>query len=353
MSGPKRQGRPPYNYIITPHEWRVLALLRRGLTNREIAHHLGISLNGVKYHVSNMLSKLYLHDRKALSAWTSQIEAWGLVMEYMVPKDAMARGLAFVERDGSDLMKALAAQAAGFASGDDVLTHLLPYQNEDGGWQRLDSDMQGAISTISLTWVGLEWLLWSRPTDSDPLDRTIAFLCQRQHADGYWDEPEEILEHDPPPWMVPGNRANQLWLTSAVCCKLLELGRETEVRFEAALDFLRKGWEFDHFPVYQHTHWMAANLFGRLSEPTDLDQRIAGGSAKRLTDDLHAGTADPLDITSIAYAAHQSGARDLFDIAFPMVSTNQAEDGGWTTGYGDGHRSQATVEAMHLLKIVS
>ena len=69
MSSPKRQGRPPYNYIITPQEWRVLALLRRGLTNREIGHHLGISSDGVKYHVSNMLSKLYLQDRKALARW--------------------------------------------------------------------------------------------------------------------------------------------------------------------------------------------------------------------------------------------------------------------------------------------
>ena len=274
-------------------------------------------------------------------------------MKHAVPKDALARGLAFVQRDGSELMKALAAHAAGLASGDDVLTHLRPYQNEDGGWERFDSDMQGAISTISQTWLGLQWLLWSRPTDSDPLDRTIAFLRQSQHADGYWDEPPEILQYEPPPWMVPGNRANQLWLTSAVCCKLSELGRETEVRFGAAIEFLRKGWEIDHFPVYQHTHWMAANLFGRLSEPTDLDQRIARGSAKRLIDDLAAGSGDPLDITSIAYAAFQSGASDLFDTAFQRVVTNQAEDGRWTTGYGDKHRPQATVEAMYLLKIAN
>ena len=150
-----------------------------------------------------------------------------------------------------------------------------------------------------------------------------------------------------------GNRANQLWLTSAVCCKLLELGRETEVRFDVAVEFLRRGWEKEHFPVYQHTHWMAVNLFSRLSEPTDLDRRIATGSAKRLISDLTSGTCDAADITSIAYAAFRAGAYDLFDIAFPRVITNQAEDGGWTTGYGDRHRPQATVEAIYLLKIVS
>ena len=153
--------------------------------------------------------------------------------------------------------------------------------------------------------------------------------------------------------MVPGNRANQLWLTSAVSCKLVELGRETEVRFEAAIEFLRQGWEEDGFPTYQHTHWMAANLFGRLNDPTDLDRRIFKGSARRLINDLTSGTLDAMDVTSIAYAAFQPGARDLFDVAFPRVVASQAEDGGWTTGYGDLHRPQATVEAMHLLKIVN
>ena len=64
-----RQGRPPYNYIITPREWRVLALVRLGLTNHQIGQHLGITLDGVKYHVSNMLSKLYLLDRQDLATW--------------------------------------------------------------------------------------------------------------------------------------------------------------------------------------------------------------------------------------------------------------------------------------------
>ena len=202
----------------------------------------------------------------------------------------------------------------------------------------MNGDMAGAISTISQTWLGLQWLLWTRPSDSVPLDRTLEFLRQSQRDEGCWDEPPEILKHDPPPWMVPGNRANQLWPTSAVCCKLLELRRDTEVRFDAAVEFLRRGWEKDHFPVYQHTHWMAANLFGRLSGPTDLDRRIATVSVRRLINDLAPGTGDAADITSIAYAAFQSGARDLFDLAFPRVVTNQAEDGGWTTGYGDKHR---------------
>ena len=109
----------------------------------------------------------------------------GVTMEDSIPKDARARGLAFVRRNGSELMKALAAHGSGLASGDDVLPHLRTYQNDDGGWERFDGDMQGAISTISQTWVGLQWLLWTRPSDSVPLDRTLEFLSHRQHDEGY------------------------------------------------------------------------------------------------------------------------------------------------------------------------
>ena len=33
----RRRGRPPYPDILTPREWEVLALLRQGLSNEEIA----------------------------------------------------------------------------------------------------------------------------------------------------------------------------------------------------------------------------------------------------------------------------------------------------------------------------
>lgn len=176
----------------------------------------------------------------------------------------------------------------------------------------------------------------------------MEFLRQCQHEDGYWDEPVEILQYDPPPWMVPGSLANQLWLTSAVCCKLLELGREAAVQFDAAVEFQRNGWEREGFPVFLHTHWMALYIFRSLKEQNEMDRRIARGCATRLKDDLAGDKLDATDVTSIAYAALGSGARDVFDVAFPMVVANQAEDGGWTTGYGDIHRPQCTIEAMHL-----
>lgn len=49
---------------LTDRERAVLDLLVRGIaTNRQLARHLGVSENTVKFHVRNILDKLHLHNR--------------------------------------------------------------------------------------------------------------------------------------------------------------------------------------------------------------------------------------------------------------------------------------------------
>ena len=63
------RGRPRHPGILTAAEQRVLEELRRGGTNAEIAVRLGVTLDAVKFHVSNMLGKLELDSRHQLAAW--------------------------------------------------------------------------------------------------------------------------------------------------------------------------------------------------------------------------------------------------------------------------------------------
>jgi DNA-binding CsgD family transcriptional regulator len=65
----KRRGRPPHPDVLTPRQWEVLALIREGLTDREIAARLGISLDGVKFHVSEILGKLGVTSRNEAARW--------------------------------------------------------------------------------------------------------------------------------------------------------------------------------------------------------------------------------------------------------------------------------------------
>jgi DNA-binding CsgD family transcriptional regulator/catechol 2,3-dioxygenase-like lactoylglutathione lyase family enzyme len=67
---PRRpRGRPPHADLLTPAEWRTVFAVQHGMTNVEIARRRGISVNAVKYHVTNALAKLALPDRRALRRW--------------------------------------------------------------------------------------------------------------------------------------------------------------------------------------------------------------------------------------------------------------------------------------------
>jgi DNA-binding CsgD family transcriptional regulator len=67
-----KRGRPPHPDILTPREWEVLDHLRERLTNEQIAERLGITPDGAKYHVSQILSKLGVENREEAARWEPQ-----------------------------------------------------------------------------------------------------------------------------------------------------------------------------------------------------------------------------------------------------------------------------------------
>ncbi len=69
MPKTSKRGRPPYADVLTPAEWRVVEAVRHGMSSRQIATRRGISVDAVKYHVSNALQKLGLASRKELRQW--------------------------------------------------------------------------------------------------------------------------------------------------------------------------------------------------------------------------------------------------------------------------------------------
>lgn len=77
MAGMKQRGRPPHPDILTPREWEVLRLLREELTNEQIAHQLGITLDGAKYHVSQILAKLGVSSREEAAEWRPEEDTRG------------------------------------------------------------------------------------------------------------------------------------------------------------------------------------------------------------------------------------------------------------------------------------
>jgi hypothetical protein len=264
----------------------------------------------------------------------------------------MDKAVQFVQASGDPVLSGLAAYATGKQDAAEALATIETYQCPDGGWTKTDKDFQGDLSVISTTWVALQWLIWLGAKNSPTLDRTVSFLHDSQRENGCWDEPEGIRQFNPPFWMLPGRYENQLWLTSAVCCKLKELGCEGSVNFEGALDFLRQGWDGQRFPVFTHTHWMTMPLLAMQNSGSVLDQEIILGCKTFLLNAIQTGEADPGDECAIAYASRLTGdlSNDLYELALRRVLSNQEEDGGMNTRYGEKHRPGFTVEVLFLLK---
>ena len=80
-----RGGRPRHPDVLTPAEWRVLEALRDGGTNAAIGARLGLRLDTVKYHISNMLAKLELRDRRELASWRPDAQRGRLGAVLAVP----------------------------------------------------------------------------------------------------------------------------------------------------------------------------------------------------------------------------------------------------------------------------
>ncbi len=67
-----KRGRPPHDDALTPREWQVLELIRDGLTNEAISARLAISQDTVKFHVSQILSKLSVSNRQEAARWQGE-----------------------------------------------------------------------------------------------------------------------------------------------------------------------------------------------------------------------------------------------------------------------------------------
>lgn len=57
--------------VTTPREEQILELVRMRLSNKEIAHLLHIQINTVKFHLSNILSKMNVSSRRELAPFSS------------------------------------------------------------------------------------------------------------------------------------------------------------------------------------------------------------------------------------------------------------------------------------------
>ena len=67
-----QRGRPRHPDVLTPRQREVLGLVREGLTNPQIATRLGISPDGAKWHVKEIIERLGVSTRREAARWEGQ-----------------------------------------------------------------------------------------------------------------------------------------------------------------------------------------------------------------------------------------------------------------------------------------
>jgi DNA-binding CsgD family transcriptional regulator len=71
-----RRGRPPHPGALTRRQREVWTLVRQGCTNEEIAERLGISIDGAKWHVSEIISRLGVTSRHEAALVEDHSRRW-------------------------------------------------------------------------------------------------------------------------------------------------------------------------------------------------------------------------------------------------------------------------------------
>jgi DNA-binding CsgD family transcriptional regulator/catechol 2,3-dioxygenase-like lactoylglutathione lyase family enzyme len=89
-------GRPKHDDVLTPAEWKVAEQVRHGMTNRRIAERMGVSLDAVKFHVGNALSKLGFSSREELRLWGGVARGTALERMRRSAMDAQTSGESYM-----------------------------------------------------------------------------------------------------------------------------------------------------------------------------------------------------------------------------------------------------------------
>lgn len=103
----KQRGRPPYDDVLTPAEWRVVHAAQHGLSNRQIAESFGVSLDAVKYHIANAVAKLGVENKQSLKHWFATPKSSALSnQENPMDTTTLLNGVGQISRSVKDIQQA-------------------------------------------------------------------------------------------------------------------------------------------------------------------------------------------------------------------------------------------------------
>ena len=266
--------------------------------------------------------------------------------------ESVERAAEYVQQHGDALQKAwLRYMLYSEPMPEEMVESFLAGQRADGGWPPFWApDATSVDATCYRLTQAQQMNLFSTHAQHPALARAVAFLRERQHADGHWAE-DAALREVAPPWAQPDDPAAILYLTAN--CGFLLASLERWHHLEGGLE---AGWSASRYllarvqadgtlPSFLHTHWLAAGLWYLLDERKAyvwMHEILA----QRLLNGMSSGNLVWLINTLL-----EAGVRDhaVLTSAVALLIAAQREDGSWPSDDGPQFDATTTIEAIAAL----
>jgi len=243
----------------------------------------------------------------------------------------------FVQQNGESFERSFLYSLVDRKYCEDFTEQIKTYQNDDGGWVRLDADYKGTVSSITCTIMALSKLNCLN-LRNELYEKTYMYLKNCQHAEGFWDESREIMQFMPPSWFYPNNENNKIWFTNGLSRYLISLRCDDQELLSKARNYVKQFNTESGIQGYDHNNWMGIVTFDGQGDPVSND--IKEKSMKNLYDKCKDFDCYNLlwaleSLISLNLGLDNPVVKKFWDL---LQQCKQGEDGGFYTEAGDQHR---------------
>ena len=260
-----------------------------------------------------------------------------------------ARAVKFVQRmDSQEEAERLECIVEGRKPKTRFVEELRKLQNSDGGFPL--SIEKGKPSTLMDSTVVLVRLEEFNSLQIDIAEKIVAFFFAMQDKDGSWNENENILPYNPPPWMNPRNIHVKILSTAYTGFWLAKLGYAKDPRIRRACDFLinyRK--ENGAFEGFRHNTWIAASLFAMVYGKRSRVTREGLKFLAEISEDQWMSSQIAWVLQCLSSADFTKKNRFVKHF-LNLLLKSQNPDGSFASEDGEKFSINATLEAIKVLK---
>ncbi|MFX0083531.1 MAG: prenyltransferase/squalene oxidase repeat-containing protein [Candidatus Hodarchaeota archaeon] len=259
------------------------------------------------------------------------------------------KSLKYVETHGSIIEKArLSAILFNKKPSSEILAKLGALQKPDGGF----SFWVKGLSNITDTCYILDWFDDLKVYKGKIVDPACKYLLERQQKDGGWDEISEIVNFNPPEWMLPGKIETRVWLTAYCAHILIRFGYAEAKGTYCPTDFLLANCDpSGRLKGYLRATWMALPMLAFYPGP-DLE---SFNRAVKVVEDNFSPEWKGSYIAWLLHFLKDAGITDDHQLVIKAISElekKQNDDGSWDPEEEEGEeqRVNATVLSLRALK---